>query len=83
MKQNDNGKFYDTPGLADEELRKKAGEAISSALKEGGKDIGHFVQIFPIIMHFFDFREVQNTFLFPTNCWKNQPARCHNNEACS
>ena len=83
VKQNNNGKFYDTPGLADEELRKKAGEAISSALKEGGKKIVYFVQIFPIIKHIFDFREVQDTFLLPTNCRKNQPTRCHNYETCS
>ena len=36
VKENQNGKFYDTPGLADEEKRKQAGEAISTALKEGG-----------------------------------------------
>ena len=33
---NNNGYFLDTPGLADEELRKKAGEAISEGLKKGG-----------------------------------------------
>ena len=39
MKANEQGKFYDTPGLADEEKRKEAGEAISTALKEGGESL--------------------------------------------
>ena len=34
--ENKNGHFLDTPGLADEELRKKAGEAISEGLRKGG-----------------------------------------------
>ena len=34
--ENKNGYFLDTPGLADEELRKQAGEAISEGLKKGG-----------------------------------------------
>ena len=34
--ENKNGHFLDTPGLADEELRKKAGEAISEGLRQGG-----------------------------------------------
>ena len=34
--ENKNGHFLDTPGLADEELRKKAGEAISVGLRKGG-----------------------------------------------
>ena len=34
--QNKNGHFLDTPGLADEVLRKKAGEAISEGLRKGG-----------------------------------------------
>ena len=33
---NDKGHFLDTPGLADESLRKKAGEAISNGLRKGG-----------------------------------------------
>ena len=33
---NENGHFLDTPGLADEELRQKAGKAISDGLRKGG-----------------------------------------------
>jgi hypothetical protein len=33
---NIRGNFYDTPGLADDSLRKKAAEAIRDALREGG-----------------------------------------------
>ena len=36
-KENANGHFLDTPGLADEELRKQAGKAISEGLRMGGK----------------------------------------------
>ena len=36
-KKNENGHFLDTPGLADEELRKAAGEAISEGLRMGGQ----------------------------------------------
>ena len=36
IRENKNGKFFDTPGLADEEKRKQAGKAISTALKQGG-----------------------------------------------
>ena len=32
-KENANGHFLDTPGLADEELRKQAGKAISEGLR--------------------------------------------------
>ena len=53
MKENVNRKFYDTPGLADEELRKKAGEAISSALKEGGKNIINYSLDIDEITHYF------------------------------
>ena len=34
---NENGHFLDTPGLADEELRKEAGIAISEGLRKGGQ----------------------------------------------
>ena len=36
-KKNENGHFLDTPGLADEGLRKAAGEAISEGLRMGGQ----------------------------------------------
>lgn len=36
IKKSNRGTFIDTPGLADKWLRKKAGEAISTALKTGG-----------------------------------------------
>jgi len=36
IKESKRGRFIDTPGLADKWLRKKAGEAISEALKAGG-----------------------------------------------
>ena len=36
VKINDKGKFLDTPGLADEELRKEAGKAISDGLRKNG-----------------------------------------------
>ena len=36
-KENANGHFLDTPGLADEELRKQAGKAISKGLRMGGQ----------------------------------------------
>jgi len=36
IKESKRGRFIDTPGLADRVLRKKAGEAISQALKAGG-----------------------------------------------
>lgn len=36
IKESKRGRFIDTPGLADRFLRKKAGEAISEALKAGG-----------------------------------------------
>ena len=35
-KANANGYFLDTPGLADEKLRKAAGKAISEGLRKGG-----------------------------------------------
>ena len=35
-RQNEEGKFFDTPGLADDTHRKAAGEAISTALRRGG-----------------------------------------------
>ena len=36
MKTNRNGSFLDTPGLADETLRKVAGKSISAGLRKGG-----------------------------------------------
>ena len=42
IRENKNGKFFDTPGLADEEKRKQAGKAISTALKQGGIYHLHF-----------------------------------------
>ena len=36
-KKNKNGHFLDTPGLADESLRKEAGKAISEGLRMGGQ----------------------------------------------
>ena len=36
-RKNQNGHFLDTPGLADEELRKEAAEAISQGLRMGGQ----------------------------------------------
>jgi len=36
QKMNENGHFLDTPGLADEEMRTKAGKAISEGLRMGG-----------------------------------------------
>ena len=36
-RKNCKGHFLDTPGLADQELRKQAGEAISAGLRKGGE----------------------------------------------
>ena len=36
-KTNKNGRFFDTPGLADRQLREAAGTAITEALKKGGE----------------------------------------------
>ena len=44
-RKNKNGHFLDTPGLADEDLRKKAGEAISEGLRKGGS-LGSYKVIF-------------------------------------